>query len=194
MQIWEQEFAWTEADKPIKLAARALTAPPSSSLNMQPMFCFLTMMKMWYWSGLVYDHQRVIKAGVRSWHASFTCGCCCLWHPFYMLSCCMCLQCACVLQACTVRCMAACDEARLLQSFACSLMYAHTHPHSFAHPTISLLRLQAQSLLLVIDAFFFLPWICCCRLLARSSAVTARGHLQIRQMPAERQNTYRGQF
>lgn len=59
MQIWEQEFAWTEADKPIKLAARALTVPSSSSLHTQPMFCFFTMVKMWYWSGLVYDYQRV---------------------------------------------------------------------------------------------------------------------------------------
>ena len=58
-QIWEQEFAWTEADKPIKLAARALTVPASSSLNKQPIFCFSTMMKMWYWSALVYDYQRV---------------------------------------------------------------------------------------------------------------------------------------
>ena len=59
IQIWEQEFAWTEGDKPIKLAARALTVPKGSSLNHQPMFCFHTMMKMWYWSCLVYDYQRV---------------------------------------------------------------------------------------------------------------------------------------
>jgi len=49
IQIWEQEFAWTEADKPIKLAARALTVPKGSSLNQQPMFCFQIMLKMWYW-------------------------------------------------------------------------------------------------------------------------------------------------
>ncbi len=59
LQIWESEFAWTEADKPIKLAARALTVPKGSSLNQQPMFCFETMMAMWYWSCLVYDYQRV---------------------------------------------------------------------------------------------------------------------------------------
>ncbi|KAA6428794.1 MAG: hypothetical protein FRX49_01669 [Trebouxia sp. A1-2] len=60
-RIWEQEFAWTEGDKPIKLAARALTVPKGSSLNHQPMFCFHTMMKMWYWSCLVYDYQRAVK-------------------------------------------------------------------------------------------------------------------------------------
>ena len=63
LQIWEQEFAWTEGDKPIKLAARALTVPEGSSLNQQPIFCFETMMKMWYWSCLVYDYQRVRPAG-----------------------------------------------------------------------------------------------------------------------------------
>lgn len=60
VQIWEQEIAWAEADKPVKLAARALTFPQSdSSLHQQPIFCFITMMKMWYWSGLVYDYKRV---------------------------------------------------------------------------------------------------------------------------------------
>ena len=62
VQTWEQEFAWTEADMPIKLAARALTVPEGSSLNQQPIFCFETMMKMWYWSCLVYDHRRVHSA------------------------------------------------------------------------------------------------------------------------------------
>ncbi len=62
IQIWEQEFAWTEADKPVKLAARALTVPKGSSLNQQPMLCFETMLKMWYWSCLVYDYQRVRPA------------------------------------------------------------------------------------------------------------------------------------
>ena len=63
LQIWEQEFAWAEADKPVKLAARALTVPEGSSLTQQPIFCFETMMKMWYWSCLVYDYQRVRPAG-----------------------------------------------------------------------------------------------------------------------------------
>ena len=63
-QVWEQEFAWTEADKPVKLAARALTVPGNDKLNRQPIFCFETMMHMLYWSCLVYDHKRVSIWGV----------------------------------------------------------------------------------------------------------------------------------
>lgn len=59
MQVWEQEVAWTEADKPIKLAARALTLPHDHKLNKAPIFCFETMMHMLYWSCLVYDYKRV---------------------------------------------------------------------------------------------------------------------------------------
>ena len=59
MQVWEQEVAWTEADKPIKLAARALTLPHDHKLNQAPIFCFETMMHMLYWSCLVYDYKRV---------------------------------------------------------------------------------------------------------------------------------------
>ncbi|DBA92558.1 TPA: hypothetical protein ACH3X1_002782 [Trebouxia sp. C0004] len=65
-RIWESEFAWTETDKPVKLAARALTVPKGSSLNQQPMFCFETMMAMWYWSCLVYDYQRAKTERKRS--------------------------------------------------------------------------------------------------------------------------------
>ena len=58
-QVWEQEVAWTEADKEIKLAAKALTAEGSDKLLRQPIFCFETMMHMLYWSCLVYDYKRV---------------------------------------------------------------------------------------------------------------------------------------
>ena len=58
-QVWQQEFAWTEADKPIKLAARALAVPDNVALNRRPMFCFETMMHLVYWSCLVYDYRRV---------------------------------------------------------------------------------------------------------------------------------------
>ena len=65
VQVWEQEVAWTEADKPIKRAARALTLPDSHKLNKAPIFCFETMMHMLYWSCLVYDYKRVryLQAG-----------------------------------------------------------------------------------------------------------------------------------
>lgn len=59
VQVWEQEVAWTEADKPIKLAAMALTLPHDQKLNNVPIFCFETMMHMLYWSCLVYDYKRV---------------------------------------------------------------------------------------------------------------------------------------
>ena len=59
VQVWEQEVAWTEAEKPIKLAARALTLPNHNKLNKAPIFCFETMMHMLYWSCLVYDYKRV---------------------------------------------------------------------------------------------------------------------------------------
>lgn len=58
-QTWEQEFAWTEADKPLKLAAKALTVPHDSKLSQAPIFCFETMMHMLYWTCLVYDYKRV---------------------------------------------------------------------------------------------------------------------------------------
>lgn len=64
-QVWEQEFAWIEADKPVMVAARAVTVPGDHKLNKQPIFCFETMMHMLYWSSIVYDYKRV---------------CCCL-HP-----------------------------------------------------------------------------------------------------------------
>ena len=59
LQVWQQEFAWTEEDKPIKLAARALAVPDNQALLKRPMFCFETMMHLAYWSCLVYDYRRV---------------------------------------------------------------------------------------------------------------------------------------
>ena len=56
LQIWEQEIAWSEADKPIKLVAKSMT---DDSLSSQPIFCFETMMHLLYWSCLVYDYKRV---------------------------------------------------------------------------------------------------------------------------------------
>ena len=59
LQVWLQEFAWIEADKPIKLAARSSMVPKDAELGRQPMFCFETMMNLLYWSCFVYDHMRV---------------------------------------------------------------------------------------------------------------------------------------
>ncbi|DBA85888.1 TPA: hypothetical protein ACH3X1_005433 [Trebouxia sp. C0004] len=57
--VWLQEFAWTEADKPVKLEARSMMAPTDPTLACQPIFCFQTMMNMLYWSCFVYDHARM---------------------------------------------------------------------------------------------------------------------------------------
>ncbi len=66
MQVWLQEFAWTEADKPIKLKARSVMAPNDPTLARQPIFCFETMMNLLYWSCFVYDHERVRKPQSRA--------------------------------------------------------------------------------------------------------------------------------
>ena len=59
LQVWLQEFAWTEADKPIKVEARSIMVPDNPHLACQPVFCFETMMKLLYWSCYVYDHKKV---------------------------------------------------------------------------------------------------------------------------------------
>lgn len=63
LQAWFQEVAWTEAEKPIKLAARAAMLPDNLSMARQPLFCFQTMLNLLYWSCLVYDHNRVCLSG-----------------------------------------------------------------------------------------------------------------------------------
>ncbi|KAL0050321.1 hypothetical protein WJX82_008957 [Trebouxia sp. C0006] len=55
--VWHQEFAWTEADKPVKLAARSAMVPDDPKLAKQPIFCFETMMNLLYWSCYVYGHK-----------------------------------------------------------------------------------------------------------------------------------------
>jgi hypothetical protein len=59
LQVWLQEFAWTEADKPVKLEARSTMVPDNPKLAKQPIFCFETMMNLLYWSCYVYDHSKV---------------------------------------------------------------------------------------------------------------------------------------
>jgi len=59
LQVWHQEFAWTEADKPVKLAARSAMVPADPKLAKQPIFCFETMMNLLYWSCYVYGHKMV---------------------------------------------------------------------------------------------------------------------------------------
>ncbi|DBB01839.1 TPA: hypothetical protein ACH3X1_000447 [Trebouxia sp. C0004] len=60
LQVWLQEFAWTEEDENAMLAARSLALPPQ--YRQQPLFCFETMMHMLYWSCLAYEHKRALPA------------------------------------------------------------------------------------------------------------------------------------
>ena len=61
VQVWLQQFAWTEAEKPAKLADRCehMTNPDSAaSLDEEPMFCIETALKALYWSTLVYRYDE----------------------------------------------------------------------------------------------------------------------------------------
>ena len=59
VQTWLQEFAWTEREKPEKLAVRNQTLHGDETLQREPMFCFETALKLFYWTALVYDHKEV---------------------------------------------------------------------------------------------------------------------------------------
>ena len=54
--MWLQEFGWTEEEKAAKLAKRGgIAGPVHDALKNEPMFCFGTAVKLFYWSHLVYD-------------------------------------------------------------------------------------------------------------------------------------------
>jgi hypothetical protein len=42
-QVWLQEFAWSEAERPEKVAIRNGAVPDSEQLQLEPMFCFGTL-------------------------------------------------------------------------------------------------------------------------------------------------------
>lgn len=89
-QVWLQQFAWTEAEKPGKLADRCehVTNPASAaSLDEEPMFCVETALKALYWSTLVYrydenapDFTRDKPLKVTNPHRSTAPFCTCLLH------------------------------------------------------------------------------------------------------------------
>ena len=60
--MWLQQFAWTEAQKPKRLAERTEKIPrdpvSAASLDQEPMFCFETALKALYWSTLVYRYDE----------------------------------------------------------------------------------------------------------------------------------------
>ena len=59
LQVWQQQFAWTEAGRDAKLVARAAALPPADRLAQEPLFCVETMMHLLYFSCLIYDYKRV---------------------------------------------------------------------------------------------------------------------------------------
>ncbi|GAB4817731.1 hypothetical protein N2152v2_004777 [Parachlorella kessleri] len=62
LQVWLQEFAWTEKDVPHKRQERSSSLPKGSyehfCMDCEPMFCFETAVKMMYWSYLCYDKDE----------------------------------------------------------------------------------------------------------------------------------------
>lgn len=55
MQVWLQEFAWTEKEKLSKIKARGSSLPDDTAQDLwkEPMFCFETAVKMYYYAHLV---------------------------------------------------------------------------------------------------------------------------------------------
>ena len=53
MQVWKQEWAWSEAEVPHKLALRN-SRPGGHLIASEPMFCVETCARCLLWSELVY--------------------------------------------------------------------------------------------------------------------------------------------
>ena len=77
VQAWLQEFAWTEAEKLQKWKTRAgnlrLTSAALHDLNKEPMFCFESAIKLYYYSHIIYQYHKVCghcEAGCTSHAAS----------------------------------------------------------------------------------------------------------------------------
>ncbi|KAK9814286.1 hypothetical protein WJX72_003434 [[Myrmecia] bisecta] len=62
LQVWLQEHAWCERDMERRKAIRRSSVPGNQSLDNEPMFCFETALKMFYWSSLVYTFQEISPA------------------------------------------------------------------------------------------------------------------------------------
>lgn len=61
LQVWLQEFAWTEGDLASKREERSSSLPPGAdveALDREPMWCFETAVKLMYWSFLCYDYEE----------------------------------------------------------------------------------------------------------------------------------------
>ncbi|KAK9817845.1 hypothetical protein WJX72_003000 [[Myrmecia] bisecta] len=58
LQVWLQEFAWVEKDLTRKKAERLRSLPDFNGLDQEPMFCFETAIKMFYFCGLAYAYKQ----------------------------------------------------------------------------------------------------------------------------------------
>jgi hypothetical protein len=68
MQVWLQEFAWTEPSLDSAILTRNARMPMSVTLQKEPMFCLETGIKMLYWSHMAYvlEEQRIINDSISS--------------------------------------------------------------------------------------------------------------------------------
>ncbi|KAK9907744.1 hypothetical protein WJX75_009081 [Coccomyxa subellipsoidea] len=68
LQVWLQEFAWTEAEKLRRLKDRSsnlrLTSIVREEVDREPMFCFETAIKLYYFSHIIYFYDKL--EGVQS--------------------------------------------------------------------------------------------------------------------------------
>jgi hypothetical protein len=53
VQVWLQDFAWTEREHGEKLGERRVQRGCGTQLRSASMFCFETAIRMFYWSTLV---------------------------------------------------------------------------------------------------------------------------------------------
>ena len=71
MQVWLQEWAWTELGKAKDMERRnagdGSAQMDLSRLQGEPMFCYETCVKLLYWTALVYDYRLDEVARCPSW-------------------------------------------------------------------------------------------------------------------------------
>ena len=67
LQVWLQEFAWREKDKPGRMQQRNQSMAPEDReiIQQEPMFCFEHCWLCLYWSWLCYDFQEVSEPSLQ---------------------------------------------------------------------------------------------------------------------------------
>ncbi|KAL0044911.1 hypothetical protein WJX82_001842 [Trebouxia sp. C0006] len=61
MQVWLQQFAWTEQSHEAKIRKRNAMPEDECLIEAEPMFCFETAVKLLYWSGFVYEDNEELE-------------------------------------------------------------------------------------------------------------------------------------